>query len=183
MVSRIRDGVIAVADTGLFSDEFDVSFYQHFRNHGSCTFHGHSGEEHLKASPVEMDYHWCFSIEGLLEKMVDRVRPDVLFLNTELWQAATNEYINVVSSALPYLKQVIWFPTTNTRDSSIPQDFDTLVTSQFANYSHATVADSWTISTTLLSRLGSERVYWDRMHFFAFAYELMLRDALLQVPL
>lgn len=160
---------------------FDISYHQLFRMTGTCTLHGHD-ESHPTASPVDTEYDWCYSIGGFMQHLVRDVRPDVLFLNTGLWGAATPDFLDAVARALPLLDQVVWFRTTQTLELSTPEDFDLPVTSLFANHSKSTsVADSWSITNNLLETMGAEAVYWDRVHSYAFVYEMTLVDALSHV--
>jgi hypothetical protein len=161
-------------------DGWDISYFQLFRMTGTCTLHGHD-ESHHTASPVDTEYDWCYSIGGFMQHLVRNVPPDVLFINTGLWAAASTEFIAAVEAALPLINQVVWFPTTQTRDLSTLQDFDAPMTSLFANHSNAAIADTWTITNNLLATMGAEAAYWDRVHSYAFVYEMTLVDALLHV--
>jgi hypothetical protein len=161
------------------SQGYDISYYQLLEVAGSCVFRGHTeGSNHT--SPVATPYDWCFSLKGFMDFIALSVKPDLLLLNTGLWGKMEPSAIRSILDAVPRIKQTVWFRTTNTRANDTASTFDDPLTKHFVNHSNVAVANTWSVSTNLLAQLPPEQVYWDKLHFFAFAYEFMLRDALQQ---
>lgn len=159
---------------------YDIAYYQVFEAHLQCAMRGHT-VVNAGTSPSVISLDWCYTFGGFMEFVANALRPDVVFLNSGFWAPLQPAAVTGILNAVPKIKQLIWFKTTNDRRGQFSPDRDAQVIDQLDRHPHVSIADAYTISTNLSATVPLDRVYVDGEHFFAYVYEMMWQDALLNV--